>query len=362
MLLIFSFSILSITQNTNNILISANDTTSITLISVGDIFIHESVLDAVFDDKTGNYDFASCFQKVAPYLQNADIATAWFGGVLDSVGEYFGYPSFKTPEALALAMQRAGFDIVFRTNHTMDYGVKGLKTTSIILQKYSLEQIGAYLTEQESKNIYVYQKNNLKIAFLSYTYGMNDIPVPYPWMVNFIDTVKIKKDISEAKKISDFVVVALHFGTEYERYPNNEQKKIVHAITLAGADMIIGSHPHVIQPVDKVNNIYVAYCLGNFLCGQRMRYCDTGVMIKYTITKQKDNVYLKQISYIPTWTAKYWQKDNYKFQILPITKSTVINKVNYEFLSDDNLKRMEQAFLETVEHIERPEINFICEE
>lgn len=239
--------------------------TTISIISVGDIFIHQSVLDAVYNNQTKSYDFQTCFQEILPYLQNVDIATAWFGGVLDSIGPYFGYPSFKTPEALATAMKQAGFDIVFRTNHTMDYGEKGLKSTTNILTKFGIEQIGAYISEQESKNIYIFQKNELKIAFLSYTYGMNDIPVSKPWMVNFIDTVKIKDDIKQTKLVSDFVIVALHFGVEYQRYPNTEQKNIVKTITDAGADMIIDSHPHVIQPVEVINHkVFVPYSLGNF--------------------------------------------------------------------------------------------------
>jgi len=335
---------------------------SISIISVGDIFIHQSVLDAVYNKNEKCYDFNSCFDKVDSILQSADIATNWFGGVLDSSGPFYGYPSFKTPEALAFAMKNVGFDIAFRTNHTMDYSEKGLRTTTHLLKKYNIEQVGAYITEAESKNIYVYEKDNLKISFLSYTYGMNDIPVPKLWMVNFIDTVKIKDDIQRAKSISDFIIVALHFGIEYQRYPNSEQKKIIRTIADAGANLIIGSHPHVIQPVEIVNNkIYAAYSLGNFFCGQRMQYCDAGVMLKYTITKDKDSIYLKQISYIPTWNAKYQQADNYKFKILPILKTAEITKQQYQFLSDENIERMKQVYQETFEHLNKPEINFTCE-
>lgn len=337
--------------------------TEVNIISVGDIFIHQSVLDAVYDNKRKLYDFDPCFEQVTPYLKNVDIATAWFGGVLDSVGTYTGYPSFKTPQSLALAMKNTGFDIVFRTNHTMDYGESGLRKTTTILNKYGIEQIGAYLTETESRNIYVFKKDNLKISFLSYTYGMNDIPVPKLWMVNFIDAEKIKDDITRAKLISDFIIVALHFGEEYQRYPNLNQKQLTEQIIKYGANLIIGSHPHVIQPVDLINNkVYVAYSLGNFFCGQRMQYCDAGVMLKYTVAKEKDSTYLKQITYIPTWNAKYYEKDNYQFKIIPITHSTVISKENYPYLSDDNLKRMKQVFRESVEHIDKPFINFVCQD
>jgi poly-gamma-glutamate synthesis protein (capsule biosynthesis protein) len=125
--------------------------------------------------------------------------------------------------------------------------------------------------------------------------------------------------------------------------------------------LIIGSHPHVIQPVEKVNNIYVAYSLGNFFCGQRMQYCDAGVILKYTITKNQDSTYLKHISYIPTWNAKYLEQGNYKFKILSITKGSDITKEHFPYLSNDNIERMKQAFQETVEHINNPDIDFANE-
>jgi len=143
-----------------------------------------------------------------------------------------------------------------------------LRTTTKILKEDSLIQIGAYISEEESKEFYIFEKNGIKIGFLSYTYGTNGIPIPKPWMVKLIALEETKKDIEKARPLCDFIIVALHFGIEYERYPNKEQKKIVKKICEMGADMIIGSHPHVIQPVEfiEVDNrkIFVAYSLGNF--------------------------------------------------------------------------------------------------
>lgn len=336
---------------------------SVTIISVGDIFIHKSVLDAVYEQESKFHNFMPCFQEVTPILNKAYLVTAWFGGVLDSIGPYFGYPAFKTPQSLAFALKEAGFDIVFRTNHTMDYGEKGLHTTTAILNKYNIVQIGAHLTEAQSQNIYVFTKDDLKISFLSYTYGMNDIPVSKPWMINFIDTNKIKSDIKRAKQISDFIIVALHFGTEYERYPNTFQRQTVNTLVNVGANLIIGSHPHVIQPVElTAKKVYVAYSLGNFFCGQRMHYCDAGVMLKYTIAKEKDSVYLKEISYIPTWNAKYLEKQSYKFRILPLSKDTIFNQVNYPYLSLENIQHMQKVYQETYQHLNNPHINFVIAE
>jgi len=338
--------------------------TSITIASVGNIFIHKSVLEAVWQPKDKTYDFFSPFTEVLPYLKESDLTTAWLGGALDTSGPYTGYPLFKSPEDLAEAMKDVGFDIVFRTNHTLDYGAKGLENTTAILKRYGIKQIGAYISEEESKEIPVYEKDSLRIAFLSYTYGTNGIPIPKPWMVNLIDTTKIKEDIKRAKEVSDFIIVALHFGIEYQRRPNQEQKRIVSTLAENGADLIIGSHPHVIQPVELLttNNgkkVYVAYSLGNFFCGQRMRFTDTGMILRYRIEKKNGKIDLKEIKYLPTWIAKYKKEGRYQFKILPIKKALKeYEESKLEYLRRENYERMKSAYQETISHIDNPAIGF----
>uniref|UniRef100_A0A7C4XJC1 CapA family protein n=1 Tax=candidate division WOR-3 bacterium TaxID=2052148 RepID=A0A7C4XJC1_UNCW3 len=347
--------------------IIASSQQEVKIISVGDVFIHKSILNSVYNHKEKSYDFFPVFEEIKPYLDSVDLSTAWFGGVLDTIGPYTGYPCFKTPKALALALKWAGFGVLFRTNHTLDYGLKGLKTTTKVLKETGLAQIGAYLSAEESKEIYIFEKNGIKIAFLSYTYGTNGIPIPKPWMVKLIDLKVISEDIDRAKQISDFIIVALHFGIEYERYPNKEQKRIVRKIIAMGADMIIGSHPHVIQSVEIIETdkkkVFVAYSLGNFFCGQRKRYTDTGVMLKYTIAKRGEETYLKEIKYIPTYVAKYWNDSSYKFKILPIKKSLKLyNEGKLKFIGKKIYKRMVSALSETIRHLDKPEINFVTED
>lgn len=343
------------------------DGQEVKIISVGDVFIHKSILNSVYNAEDKSYNFAFCFEQIKPYLDSVDLGTAWFGGVLDTIGPYTGYPCFKTPKELAYTLKNAGFDILFRTNHTLDYGFKGLKTTTKILKDTGLVQIGAYITEEESKEIHIFEKNGIRIAFLSYTYGMNEIPIPKPWMIKLIDLEEIKKDIDKAKPVCDFIIVALHFGIEYERFPNKQQKRLVRQIAEMGADMIIGSHPHVIQPVEVIElderKIFVAYSLGNFFCGQRKQYTDTGIMLKYIIARDSNTTYLKDIKYIPTYVAKYKVDDTYKFKILPIEKSIKLySQDSLKYIGKKNYERMVSAFKETVDHIDNPEINFTKEE
>lgn len=348
-----------------NLEIAESKKAEVTIISVGDIFLHTNNLFSALNSTTKTHSFDSVFLSVADYFENADLSTAWLGGVMDSNGPYMGYPMFRSPEALIDTLQGIGLDAVFKTNHAMDGGTKGLNTTTEILDKHDISQIAAYTSEESNKKLFIYQKDDLKIAYLGYIYGMNGLPIPEPWMINLIDLNKIQKDILEAKKQSDFVVAALHFGNEYERYPNKWQKETVQKIADYGADMIIGSHPHVIQPVEVVTSadgkkVYVAYSLGNFYCGQREHYTDTGVMLKYTIEKSKEGTKLKEIGYIPTWVAEYRENGKQQYQILPSKKfMDLYTQGRATFLSASNYSRLEQTYRETVEHLNNPDIGFI---
>lgn len=340
-------------------------TTEVNIISVGDIFLHTNNLAAAFDPATKTYNFDSVFSSVADYFKGADLATAWLGGVMDATGPYTGYPLFKSPVALIDTLQAIGLDVAFRTNHTMDFGVKGLNMTTDILDKHAIAQVAASATEENSKKPFIYQKDNLKIAYLGYIYGMNGLPIPEPWMINLIDLDKIQKDIIEAKKQSDFVVVALHFGTEYERYPNQWQKETAQKIADAGADMIIGSHPHVIQPTDVVTSadgrkVYVAYSLGNFYCGQRDQYTDSGMILKYTIEKTGPDTKLKEIGYIPTWVAEFRENGKTQYKILPDKKYIdLYQQGQANFLTPAKFNRLQQAYQETTQHLNNPAIQFV---
>ena len=339
--------------------------TDVHIVSVGDIFLHGNNLFAAYSADAKTYNFDSVFSPVADYFKNADLTTAWLGAVYDPKGPYLGYPLFKSPPALIDTLQNIGLNVAFRTNHTMDFGVKGLAMTTQILTEHNISQVAAAGTEESSKKIFVYQKNNLKIAFVGYIYGMNGLSIPEPWMINLIDLDKIKSDITEAKKQADFVVVALHFGNEYERLPSQSQKDTVQAIANSGADLIIASHAHVIQPIETVTTtdgrtIYVAYGLGNFYCGQRARYTDAGMILDYTIEKTDTGTVLKNISYTPTWVAEFKENGKTQYQILPAKKYIdLYQQGQASFLSASNFARLKQVYTDTVQHINKASIDFV---
>ncbi len=339
--------------------------TTVTIVSVGDIFLHDTNIAAAYNATTKTYNFDSVFSAVSDYFSKADLTTAWLGGVLSTTGPYAGYPLFTSPSALAETLHSIGINAVFRTNHTMDAGTQGLNMTTQILEQNNIAQVAAADTEGKSQKIFIYQKDNLKVAYLGYIYGMNGLPIPKPWMVNLIDHEKIKNDIVRAKQQADFVIVALHFGNEYERLANAWQKETVQKIADAGADMIIGSHVHVIQPVDVVTSadgrkVYVAYGLGNFYCDQRTRYTDAGVILQYVIEKTGTTTELKDISFIPTLITRYKVDGRTTFQVLPAKKYIELyQQGKASFLTEANVALLRQAYHDTVEHLSNPAIKFM---
>ncbi|MEK7158896.1 MAG: CapA family protein [Patescibacteria group bacterium] len=335
------------------------------IVSVGDIFMHDNNLSAAYDRETKKYNFDSVFSVTNNYFKEADISTAWLGAVYSPTGPYSGYPLFKSPIELIDALQNIGLDVAFRTNHTMDFGTKGLNVITQILKDHKINQVAAYSSEEDSRNIHVYQKDDLKIAFLGYVYGMNGLPIPEPWMINLINMEKIKVDIVKAKTQADFVVVALHFGTEYERSPNKWQEETAQQVADFGADLIIGSHPHVIQPADRIiakdgRKVFVAYGLGNFYCGQREQYTDAGMILRYTIEKVDGKAALKDVSYVPTWVAQYKENGKTQFKVLPSKEYIKLyDEKQAAFLSVANYNRLKQTYQETVKHLDNPVIGFV---
>ncbi|KKR08264.1 MAG: hypothetical protein UT32_C0002G0027 [Parcubacteria group bacterium GW2011_GWC2_39_14] len=339
--------------------------TEAVIVSVGDIFMHDNNLFAAYNKTTKKYNFDSVFSATNNYFKDADVSTTWLGAVYSPIGPYLGYPLFKSPVELIDTLQNIELDVAFRTNHTMDFGVKGLNETTQILKDHNINQVAAYDTEDSSKEIYVYKKDDLKISFLGYIYGMNGLPIKEPWMINLIDLEKIKNDIAKAKTQSDFVVVALHFGNEYQRFPSDWQKETAQQIADFGADMIIGSHPHVMQPADVITasdgrKVFVAYGLGNFYCGQREQFTDAGMVLRYTIEKTEGKTSLKDVAYVPTWVAQYKENGRTQFKVLPSKEYIKLyEEKKADFLSVANYNRLKQTYQETVKHLDNLRIGFV---
>jgi poly-gamma-glutamate capsule biosynthesis protein CapA/YwtB (metallophosphatase superfamily) len=287
-------------------------TTSATILAVGDVLIHSTVYNAA---KTPNgYDFKPMFKLVKPLISEADIAVAnsesMIGGAKMGLSTY---PAFNSPYEVGDALKDAGFDVVtMANNHTLDRGETAIANAIHYWDKIGMVHTGSFLNTQANDKIVTVEKNGIVFSFLAYTYGTNGIPTPTgkDYLVNRIDLPLMKQDIERAKAVSDVVVVSLHFGTEYQRYPNEGQKKLVKELAGLGVDIILGSHPHVLQPFGLIEGMgghqtFVIYSLGNFISGQIETYRQIGGMLQLKVEKTTDRagskVVVENPTFVPTW-------------------------------------------------------------
>lgn len=304
----------------------AQDTTRLSLLFVGDIMQHDSNIAAAYNPLSSRYDYTTCFEYVAPIIKSADLA---IGNLeLTLAGKpYKGYPQFSAPNELAYELKRIGFDVlVTANNHSVDRGKKGIERTIDVLDTLSILHTGTFKDSISRAATYplLFEKNGFRLSLLNYTYATNGIPVPRPTIVNLIDTVQIKNDLARARsQNTDAIIVFMHWGDEYQSLPNKTQKKLTEMCFREGAKLVIGAHPHVLQPMEwrKAKDQFVVYSLGNFISGQRPRYRDGGAMLWIDLKKVVvDSTSMTSISNAE-YELEWVQKSNDKkkaFTMLPL--------------------------------------------
>lgn len=296
--------------------------------------------------RDGSYDFSPFFKEIKPYLSSADISIANFEVSLGGTPPYSGYPRFNSPDQLVDAVRDAGINVVSTANnHAMDMGVPGVKRTYQVVNEKGIKTVGTASTPEEKKATLV-TKKGIKLAFLAYTESTNGLPVPEPYLLNTINPLQIDKDIKEAKNQgADFVIVSLHFGTEYQRIPNDYQRKTAQHVFESGADVILGSHPHVIQPMKrlKINGKekFIIYSMGNFVSNQTDPYTDEGVIVYLDIEKQDGKTTLKNVSYLPTFCHRYRKNGKSQYVVIPAEKQLPTTIPRYPGI---NRKKWKQVY------------------
>ena len=306
--------------------------------AVGDIMVHSTQLTSAFDPKCKCHNFHPVFKNIKEYLVSADIAFGNLETTLPGDSKLFaGYPQFGAPDEVAHALKDAGFDILTTSNnHSVDTGRKGIDHTIDTLDSLGIRHLGTYksIEEFEKNRILLYTKNGINFAFLSYSYSTNGIAIPKDKVVNIIDKDRIREDIQLARsKKPDVLIVAYHFGTEYARFPDKFQKEMVDFAFQEGADIILGGHPHVLQPyeLDWIQDKYgerkqrlVIYSLGNFVSGQIKRYTNGGMIFNFKLTKKmqsgKTQISIQDVGYVPVFVYVSNDKSGYQYNVLPVEK------------------------------------------
>ncbi len=334
-----------------------DSTVTVSFSTVGDIMCHSTQYNYA-RVKKDSFNFKPVFSVVGNYLRKKDILFGNLETVLaGNTHHYSGYPFFNTPNEFAEALKYAGFDFLFTANnHANDMGYKGVARTIDFLSKINIIPIGTKkINEKSNQNIYV--KKGLRFGVLAYTYGTNyNENALYPKKyINHINYKKIKSDIDSLKnKNADLIIVYFHFGKEYSKQPNEYQKKIVKKTITFGADIILASHPHIVQKFEKFKTVnanldtgFVVYSLGNFLSNQRWRYSDGGLIFNFDITKNifTDSVYVSNINFLPVWVFKGKIKDKKDYRILP--SQVYKDSLKYDFLTTADIDSMKRSYSDT---------------
>ncbi|MDR1538689.1 MAG: CapA family protein [Clostridiales bacterium] len=283
---------------------------------VGDLMVHSWQLDNARIQSTGAYNFENSFSMVRKYLIGSDLALGnletTFAG--PEIG-YSDYPMFNTPDSFGNALAGAGFDfLTTANNHSNDKGEAGILRTIQVLDKLGLQHTGTFASQASRDEISIVEANGIRLAIVSYTYGTNGLNlVPgHEYTVNLLDEELVFNDIQRAKALNpDFIVVMPHMGIEYEEWPSQACKDWAAFMFEAGADIVLASHPHVLQPMEFVNvtdsggksrTCFVIYSLGNFISSQRTIPRDASIILNLHMEKlNNDKAVLTKVSFIPIW-------------------------------------------------------------
>jgi len=304
-------------------------THEITLIFAGDIMQHMPQVEAAWNNELETYNYDSCFSFIKPWLSGADLAIANMETTLAGK-PYSGYPAFSSPDQLVSGMLNAGIDIVgTANNHCCDRGRTGIERTVTVLDSLGMMHMGTYKNAEayHNTNPKIIHTRGFRLAFLNYTYGTNGNAVPEHNVVSLIEKDRMLYDLKAVHDSAvDMTIVFIHWGEEYQRAPNDFQKDMAKYLFDNGVDIIIGSHPHVIQPIEwhKSDSLkkeqLVVWSLGNYVSNQRKRYTDGGTMFKITLQKEAGHTRIKDAGYQLTWVYNPIKEGKRQYYILPAAR------------------------------------------
>lgn len=311
-------------------------TDEISLLFIGDFMGHMDQIKAAHNKKTKTYEYDTCFSKIKPILSDADVTIGNLEVTL-GVKPYSGYPQFSSPPSYAAAIKNAGVDVLTTSNnHSCDKRKKGVERTIAILDSLNIGHTGTFINaiEKTKNTAYVIEKNNFKIAVISYTYGTNGLKPTAPNIVNYLDKKTIKKDIDyiNSNVVPDQIIAFVHWGLQYKNLPNKNQKDMFAYFKSLGVNIVIGAHPHVLQPMKwnkatetNIKEDLVVYSLGNFVSHQRTFPRDGGAVLKLSLIKDKNNkVKIKKADYCLTWVYEPIVNGKKEYYVLPVDKYSKI--------------------------------------
>ncbi|EOU1755190.1 CapA family protein [Clostridium perfringens] len=337
--------------------------------AVGDIILHDEQIWSAYNEENKAYDFMNNFKYVKNFIEKSDIAYGTIEGTYagEEIG-YSGYPNYNGPDSMIDALKDTGFDIInVATDHSLDKGLEGVSKTG--------EKIDKDMTSIGNKKYIIKKIKGIEIGFTSYTYEskegeLNGHKIPEDINLNTFSYNKLDKGLEEMKALveemknegAEFIVFGMHWGIEYNTEPSKYQVKIAEALNEYGVDLILGSNPHVVQPIEEIegkdgHNTLVAYSLGNFISNQRLetmgdRRTADGVILNLTLDKSRKGVKIEKWDYTPTWVYKI-PRENKKsdYYILPVEET--LNSEEGKKLDKETLNQLNKSLESTKSIVEK---------
>lgn len=334
----------------------------IRIAAVGDFLMHTPLNDTSRDPRTGKYDFKDMFKECGQYLAGPDFTMANLETRLAGPARgYSGYPLFNTPDELAFDMKDLGIDLITTANnHSLDMGRDGVIKTLDTLDRAGLYHVGTHRSAQERDKLAVLDIRGIKVGFINYTQDTNGIPVPRgeEYLVNMINRESMAREIGRLRESGcDMVIACIHFGDEYKRQPNESQRALALRLFEAGADVVLGSHSHVVQPLEwqrvvrdgREIQVLAAYSLGNFVSNQHWRYSDCGIILNLDIVKRHgESARLEGASYIPVWVHAFRRDGRPKYRVLPVEKAMEDYEMKKDpLVSENDYRNLKQVWQDT---------------
>ncbi|MCI9000597.1 MAG: CapA family protein [Clostridia bacterium] len=334
--------VVSSTATQNNTAVEEKKSITIHLAAIGDAMCHSQNFKDAYQASTKNYDFSHVFTNIRQKVESADIAIGnletTFAGAEKG---YSGFPTFNTPDALGYALKDMGVDVLSTANnHSLDKGYSGIVRTLDVLDEAGISHMGTYRSLEEQNKILIKDVNGIKFAFLSFTYGTNGIPVPKgkEYCINLIDETLMKRQIDQAKEEQvDVICVSMHWGDEYKIKQNKTQENLADFLFENGVDIILGSHPHVLEPMEKrtitladgtTKDGFVIYSLGNFISAQKQENTRNTIILDLQITKNPEGkISIDKVEYTPLYVYDKGAGKPQRYKILDI-RQTIANYEN----------------------------------
>ena len=332
-------------KTTNVVLEEAPSIKKMSLFAVGDVLIHESIYKDAEENDT--YNFTKMFEYVEPIIKKYDLKycnqESTIGGSTLCIS---GYPAFNSPDEIGNEIVRLGFNLIsLANNHALDRGVDAVMYSNSYWKSKNVVTAGAYSSKEERDEIKIYEKNGIKYAFLAYT-TLSNKTVPNDYIINMYSAERAKEDIEKVKDKADVIIVSMHWGTEFTNTPTESQRQIAEYLSSLGVNIIIGAHPHVVQPIEYIGDTLVIYSLGNFISNQLSVSTNAGIglMVGMDIILEDnkvkiDNLYKELILSYADQESNY--NNNKNFKVIPFSK------LNDDLLN--NYKNIEQQYLKILE-------------